>query len=224
MSSDSSATALQLVLKQLTARKVPGLSVMVMQRDQVMVEEAVGLADLAGGRSATLGMVYLWFLMTKIVTATAALQLVERGRLSLDHPVERYLPEFPRPGAGWPKVELRHVLSHSSGLANPIPVRWVHPANQPAREAHGFTLELLSRYHKLRFPAGSKASYSNLGYLALGSAVTIHHPGSWRGEPATGYRRTTRPDPVVGREPERHWGSTVVRRGQHGRRWPSALR
>jgi CubicO group peptidase (beta-lactamase class C family) len=162
---------LQLVLRQLTERKVPGLSVTLIQRDRVIVEDAVGFADLAAGRSTTLDTVYLWFSMTKIVTATAALQLVERGRLSLDHPVERYLPGFPRPRASWPEIEVRHLLNHSSGLANPIPVRWVHPADQPAREPRQFTLELLARHRKFRFPAGSKASYTNLGYLALGEVI-----------------------------------------------------
>ena len=110
--------------------------------------------------------------MTKIVTATAAMQLVERGRLRLDDPVQHHLPRFPTPRAGWPEVTVRHLLSHSSGLGNPIPVRWVHPAGQPGREPHEFTLDLLERHGKLRFPAGTKASYSNLGYIALGEVIS----------------------------------------------------
>jgi CubicO group peptidase (beta-lactamase class C family) len=143
-----------------------------MQADRVLTEKAAGFADLARARPVTPDTAYLWFSMTKIATATAVMQLVERGAVGLDDPVERYLPEFPRPRAGWPEVRVGHLLSHSAGLANPMPIRWVHPVEKPGREPHEFTLELLTRHGKLRFPAGSKASYSNLGYIALGEVIT----------------------------------------------------
>jgi CubicO group peptidase (beta-lactamase class C family) len=160
------------VLRRLAERNVPGLSLIVVHADRVLIEDAVGLADIARRRPVTLDTVYLWFSMTKIVTATAALQLAEKGRLRLDDPVTDYLPEFPTPRKGWPTVVIKHLLNHSSGLVNPIPVRWVHAADQPGRDPHQFTLELLGRHSKLRFPAGSKASYTNLGYMALGEVIT----------------------------------------------------
>jgi CubicO group peptidase (beta-lactamase class C family) len=163
---------LHAVLRRLTMRKVPGLSAVVTSGERSLAEEAVGFADLAAGTPATLDTAYLWFSMTKIVTATAALQLVERGRLRLEDPVDRYLPEFPKPRRGWPAVEVRHLLSHSAGLPNPIPLRWVHPSDRTARDPHEFTLELLARHRKLRFPAGSTANYSNLGYMALGEVIS----------------------------------------------------
>jgi CubicO group peptidase (beta-lactamase class C family) len=126
----------------------------------------------------------MWFSMTKIVTATATMQLHERGRLHLDDPVERHLPEFPTPRTGWPRVRVRHLLNHSAGLANPIPVRWVHPADRPARDPHEFTQELLARFGRLRFAAGSKASYSNLGYVVLGEVIAAA-----AGEPYEDYIR-----------------------------------
>ena len=172
MPSRHDTTALDAVLRQLTKHTVPGLSVTVMQGDRVLAEDAVGLADIARRQPVTLDTAYLWFSMTKILTATAALQLAENGRMRLDDPVAEYLPEFPTPRSGWPIVQVKHLLNHSSGLVNPIPVRWVHPADQPGRDPHRFTLELLARYPKLRFPAGTKASYTNLGYIALGEVIT----------------------------------------------------
>ena len=166
------APALDVVLRRLTEHKVPGLAVTVLHGDRVLTEDAVGLADISRRQPATLETVYLWFSMTKIVTATAALQLVEKGCMRLDDPVAEYLPGFPTPRSGWPGIEVKHLLNHSSGLVNPIPVRWVHPADQPGRDPHRFTLELLARHPKLRFPAGAKASYSNLGYMALGEVIT----------------------------------------------------
>ena len=85
--------------------------------------------------------------------------------------LHKFVPEFPQPRSGWPEVRIRHLLSHSAGLANPIPVRWVHLAGSEGRDPHDFTKELLGRHRKLRFPAGSKAVYSNLGYIVLGEVI-----------------------------------------------------
>ncbi len=114
---------------------------------------------------------FLWFSMTKIVTATAVMQMFERGLVDLDDPVERFVPEFPRPRSGWPEVRIRHLLSHSSGLANPLPVRWVHLAGSDGRDPRDFTVELLRRNSRLRFEAGSRAAYTNLGYIVLGQVI-----------------------------------------------------
>ncbi len=159
------------VLRRLAGDRVPGLSAVVVEGDRVRWAGGAGLADIATGRATTPDTAHLWFSMTKIVTATAVMQLVEEGRLGLEDPVERHLPEFPRPRSGWPEIQVRHLLSHSAGLANPVPVRWVHPADRPAREPHAFALELLRRHRRLRFPAGRRAAYTNLGYIALGEVI-----------------------------------------------------
>ncbi len=121
-----SVGAIDGVLDRLT-RKVPGISVAIVDADGAITTTAAGSADLALGKAAGPETAYLWFSMTKIVTATAVMQLSERGALELDDPVRQFLPEFPKPRAGWPEVRIRHLLSHSAGLRNPLPVRWVHP-------------------------------------------------------------------------------------------------
>ena len=121
-------------------------------------------------RRADADTVYLWFSTTKLVTATAVLQLAERGKLELDGPVRDFVPEFPKPGDG-SRVTIRHLLSHSAGLANPIPIGWVHPAELPAEDLHAFTARVLKKHSRLRGEPGSRASYSNLGYLVLGEVI-----------------------------------------------------
>jgi CubicO group peptidase (beta-lactamase class C family) len=162
---------MQAALERLTERKVPGVSAIVAEGGAIKQVASAGVADLASGAQTTADTAHLWFSMTKIVTATAAMQLVERGALNLDDPVDRFVPAFPKPRTGWPQVQVRHLLSHSAGLANPLPVRWVHPADAEGRDPHAFALELLGRNHRLRFPAGSKATYSNLGYIVLGEVI-----------------------------------------------------
>ena len=149
---------------------VPGLSVAVAMGGRVRWLRGFGMADLAAGSRARPETAYLWFSMTKIVTATAVMRLAERGVIDLDAPVTDYVPPFAavRRAAA---VTVRHLLSHSSGLANPVPVRWVHAAGIPGPDARAFVERLLARHRTLKFRPGERARYSNLGYLVLGEAV-----------------------------------------------------
>jgi CubicO group peptidase (beta-lactamase class C family) len=110
-----------------------------------------------------------WFSMTKIATATAAMMLAGGGALDLGAPVARYL------GEAWPRqfaaAQVRHLLNHSSGLSNPVPIRWVHPAAGPGPDPAAFLARLLARQHRPRVAPGTRAAYSNVGYLALGEVI-----------------------------------------------------
>ena len=70
-----------------------------------------------------------------------------------------------------PRITARHLLSHSGGLANPIPVGWIHPADTAGPDPDAFLDGLLSKHGKLRFEPGTRSSYSNLGTLVLGAAM-----------------------------------------------------
>ena len=126
------ADAVQAVLDELTGDRVPGLSAVVVRGNEVLWAGAAGYADLERREPARPDTVYLWFSMTKIATATAVVQLAERGRLGLDEPVTAYLPEL----TSEPPITIRNLLEHGSGLPNPIPVRSVHPASEPGPPSH----------------------------------------------------------------------------------------
>ena len=114
-----------------------------------------------------------WFSMTKIATATTAMALAERGELDLDAPVAAIAPAtyelLPRDQAD--RITPRHLLQHSAGIANPIPVKWIHPLDEPGPDPETFLTDLLHMHPKLRFEPGTRSSYSNLGTLLLGSAI-----------------------------------------------------
>ncbi|GAA3561293.1 hypothetical protein GCM10022419_047430 [Nonomuraea rosea] len=152
------------------ADRVPGLSVAVIRADRTVWHRGFGVTDLLSATPATARTPYLWFSMTKIVTATAAMRLAGLGALDLDAPACEYFPPFavvrqPRP------VTVRHLLSHSSGLANPLPIRWVRAADTPAPDPAMFVERLLARHNRLKYAPGARASYSNLGYLVLGEVI-----------------------------------------------------
>lgn len=166
-----SATLAAFIEEKIRAESVPGLSVAVVKADRVLWERGFGFADLAARTPATPSTVYLWFSMTKIVTATAVMRLAEAGALDLDGPADEYFRGFKVVSQPEP-VTVRNLLNHSSGLANPLPIRWVRPADKPAPDPSAFVNRLLARHRRLKFTPGERAAYSNLGYLVLGEVIS----------------------------------------------------
>jgi len=128
--------ALDASLRAAVERKdVPGVVALVTNRERVIYQGAFGVADVATGRPLAADALFRIASMTKAVTSTALMQLVEQGRLGLDDPAEKYLPELAglkvlekfdpatgdysvRPAGKKPTV--RHFLTHTSGLAYPF--------------------------------------------------------------------------------------------------------
>lgn len=159
-------------LQALIERHVsPSLAAVVAQGEDVLVARGYGWSDLDRKTVASAQTVYLYCSMTKLFTATAVMQLRERGLVDLDRAVRDYLPNFPLRHPSGREVTVRHLLSHSSGIANPVPVSWVHLADEPAVNLDDFTDRLLAKHHQLSFEPGSRYAYSNLGYLVLGQVI-----------------------------------------------------
>src|SRR5712672_2156639 len=117
------------------AKDVPGVVALVTNRERVLYQGAFGVADVATGRPLTSDALFRIASMTKPVTSVALMQLIEQGRIGLDDPAEKYLPELAglkviesfdaktgdyqlRPASRPPTV--KHFLTHTSGLAYPF--------------------------------------------------------------------------------------------------------
>ncbi len=151
--------------------RVPGITAAVVSTTGSVWAAGAGLADVTTKDAIGAETPFLWFSMTKIVTATAALQLVDGGRLSLDDEVEAWVPGVLPPADGKP-VLVRHLLQHSAGIPNPPPIRWVRPAAEPAPDANAFLRRRFAWVKKLRFEPGTRAAYTNLGFLLLGEVIS----------------------------------------------------
>jgi CubicO group peptidase (beta-lactamase class C family) len=154
-------------------RGVPGVAIAVVGSEGIRARGAVGYADLASGSPMTTHIAAPWFSMTKIATATLALRLAEERSWDLGAPVIEIVGEV---GALTPsewarRITPRHLLQHSAGLKNPLPVRWIHPASEPAPDPEAFLRALLRKNNKLRSEPGRVSSYSNLGALILAAAM-----------------------------------------------------
>jgi len=76
------------------AHEIAGAVTLVVDRDGVLHEEGVGLADVSSSRPMTTDAMFWIASMTKPITGAAVMILVDEGRIALDDPVERHLPEF----------------------------------------------------------------------------------------------------------------------------------
>jgi CubicO group peptidase (beta-lactamase class C family)/D-alanyl-D-alanine dipeptidase len=105
--------------------------------------------------------------ISKLVTATAVMVLVEQARLELDAPVTRYLPEFRPANPFGGEVTLRHLLGHRAGLVRESPVGHYFDPSEPGLAA---TVRSLNDTALVHAP-GSAFKYSNPGFAVLGAVV-----------------------------------------------------
>lgn len=101
------------------AREIAGAVTLVAAPDQVVHLAATGQADIAADRPMRPDSIFWIASMSKPITATAVLMMRDEGKLSIDDPVEKFLPEFKelRDADGEPvRVTIRHLLTHTSGL------------------------------------------------------------------------------------------------------------
>jgi D-alanyl-D-alanine carboxypeptidase len=156
-------------LNQYVRSAVPGLQYIVVSANRTLFEYAGGWADIQARKAMTLDTTMMAYSMTKTFTAIATLQLAEQKRLSLDDVIDRYLPNTVYHGHG---ITLHQLLTHTSGLPNPIPLRWVHLAAEHSRFDEAEALAVVLRKHAdLTFEPGRKFAYSNIGYWLLGKVI-----------------------------------------------------
>jgi D-alanyl-D-alanine carboxypeptidase len=135
-----------------------------------------GVGDLGTGRPVPYDGRVRMGSNTKTVVATVVLQLVERGRLDLDAPVERYLPGLVRGnGNDGRGIHIRHLLQHTSGLPDFTGDLPFTPENLDARFQRFSSEELLdlALAHPPTFQPGEPGrwAYTNTGYELLGMVI-----------------------------------------------------
>jgi CubicO group peptidase (beta-lactamase class C family) len=154
-------SAIQAALPRLGA---PGLSIGVVRDRELRWSAGYGLADIENDVPATPASVYRLASVAKPITATAVLQLAERGRLDLDAPIQRYVPDFPE--KPWP-ITARHLLAHQSGIRN-----WTDEEFHNTRRFTSIAESLIPfRDDALLFEPSTKTQYTSLGFTLLGAAV-----------------------------------------------------
>ena len=157
------------VQQVLTKTATPGASVALLLDGQPFFVSAVGFCDLEETTSLDPSARFYLYSITKSLIAAAILQLGEQGRLVLDDPVQRYLPQ----GTLETLVTLRQLLNHTGGLPDygALPA---YVADLKSDPTHPWTDDHFLRMtlaQGLLFPPGAGWAYSNIGYLLLRRVV-----------------------------------------------------
>lgn len=154
---------------------VVGASYVVLDRGQITARHDLGMADRDRSQPVDANTIFHWASITKTLTAVAIMQLRDRGRLSLDDPIVKYVPELRRvhsEGGAIERVTLRHLLSHSSGFQTPTwPYRDDSKPWQPFEPAEWSQLVAMMPYQELSFEPGTRFQYSNPGFIYLARVI-----------------------------------------------------
>lgn len=153
-----------------------GATVGFLRDGKIIARHNYGVANDATGRQIDEGTIFHWASITKTLTATAVMQLRDRGRLSLDDPIIKYLPEVGavhNPYGSMEDITLRHLITHSSGFRSPT-FPWGGGEDWHPFEPKAWSqVAAMMPYTRLYFPPGSAYSYSNPGISMLGRVVEI---------------------------------------------------
>lgn len=155
--------------------KVAGLSVGVAKDDSIICVREFGLANVEHDIAAKGETVFRIGSITKEFTATAILLLVEEGKVELEDPLSKFLPEYPLPAAN---VTIRQLLQHTSGIKDFTRL----PTYRRDRQVDAAVEEVLGRFKELplEFEPGEKHRYCNSGYFLLGLVVEKASGESYR--------------------------------------------
>jgi len=149
----------------------PSASFAILKGDKILYESSFGFNDAAGKQATSLESVYHVFSLTKILAATVVMQLVDEGVLSLDDPVQKYLPRFKAKYEDKEvTVTILNLLNHSSGISDrSSEVRPLTDDNyHDYAEMSG--IEIVE-YIELPYLPGSEAKYSSAEYIILSRII-----------------------------------------------------
>src|SRR5579871_4957161 len=141
-------------------------TVLVARGNDILINKGYGMANLEWDIPNSPPTKFRLGSITKQFTAACILLLEERGKLKIDDPVKKYMPDAP---AAWDKITIFHVLTHTSGIPS-----FTGFPDYRSTEAFATTPEkLVARFRDkpLDFQPGEKWSYSNSGYVLLGYLI-----------------------------------------------------
>ncbi|WOE82228.1 serine hydrolase domain-containing protein [Pseudomonas protegens] len=161
----------QYIPREMTEYQVPGLSIALVDGQQLIWARGFGVADKARGLQVTENTAFRAGALSQLLTATAVMQLVEQGSLQLDTPLQDTLKEFyvrsrfhQDQNLADQAVTVRRLLSHQAGMPAEYlrDSRTPHALNELPRKVSGIWLNNAP---------GTRTAHSNLGYALLGAAV-----------------------------------------------------
>jgi D-alanyl-D-alanine carboxypeptidase len=151
----------------IAARAIAGGVVGVMRDGKIVLVRAYGVADLEDGQPVAPDTIFRIGSITKQFTTAMLMMLVERGRLSLDDPISRYLPEIPRSDG----ITVRHLLNHTSGIHSYTDKVFVETRATRQHTIDEMVAYIAGQAAPIDFAPGTDYRYNNSGYILAGAIV-----------------------------------------------------
>lgn len=181
---ESLAQLEQFLLQRAEAKEIPGLVAMAATGGDIIYQGAFGSRDLSKGEAMTPDSVFWYASMTKALTTAGAMQLVERGRLSLDVPIGKVLPDLASPQVlegfapdGSPilrparrEITLRHLMTHTAGFSYGLWNADINDYSEKAELPSVLSGKNVSLRQPLAFDPGTRWEYG-IGTDFVGKAV-----------------------------------------------------
>jgi len=158
-----------LILSKMKDNRIVGLSIGVVKDRELFYTKGYGFTSVDSLHKVTEQTVFHTSSITKVFTASAIMQLVERGEIKLTDKLTTHLPDFKMKDKRYLQITIEHLLTHSSGLP------WEHNFNNSPNDSTAleqFVSDL--KNEKLRFAPGDKfdgSTYSNVAYSILGLII-----------------------------------------------------
>jgi CubicO group peptidase (beta-lactamase class C family) len=162
------AAKVEAYLAPLVAARDFGGVILIARGGKPIVQKALGLADLELNVPMATRSRFRIASITKTFTGAAVVMISERGKLSYDDPLSKYIPDFPNGD----RIKIRHLLLHASGVDN--------PDSLPCSEATLDDLVAELARKPLNFEPGTKSRYSNGGYALLARVIERASGKSWQ--------------------------------------------
>lgn len=153
--------------------RIAGSSFYVVRDGRTIVADHLGEQDAEAHVPVDTATIYHWASITKTMTGIAIMQLRDRGLLTLDDPIVKYVPELAavhNPFGDTDKITLRQLMSHSAGFGGGT-WRWRDREWQPFEPPRWAQLAAMMPYTEVQFRPGSRFSYSNPGIVYLGQVI-----------------------------------------------------
>ena len=163
--------------------RVVGASALVMRDGKILARHNYGFADKASGKRVDDRSIFHWGSITKTLTAIAIMQLRDRGKLSLDDRIIRWVPELRSvhdPYGMIDSITIRMLLSHSAGFQNGTWPYGNGDAWQPFEPTTWNQLVAMMPYQQLHFKPGAKYSYSNPAFIYLARVIEQISGDPWQ--------------------------------------------
>ena len=143
------------------AYEIPGVSLAIVKDGNIIHQNNYGYANLEHRVPISNSSIFRVYSLTKLFVAVSVFQLIEEDKLSLEDPISMYVPSLP---SNWQAIQIKHLLSHSSGLPDMAPIPEFQDLTKAEAKARVFS-------QHIKFQPGESYDYNQTGFWLLKEIV-----------------------------------------------------